>query len=156
MRMNAAGLAMLKGFESLHDGDPETPALEPMQDPVGIWTLGWGAIWDRGGRRVTANTPAITRSEADALLIRDLSHAEKAVTAYIVAPLTGNQFSALVDFTYNLGSGMLKASTLRSRINDGDPDAAIEELPKWRRAGGRVLRGLVRRRAAEVELWCAP
>lgn len=156
MRMNAAGLALLKGFESLHDGDPETPGLEPLRDPVGIWTLGWGAIWDGAGRRVTAATPAISQDEADALLRRDLGHAEQAVAAYVTAPLTANQFAALVDFAYNVGSGMLRASTLRARINRGDPDAAAEELPKWRRAGGRVLPGLVRRRAAELALWSEP
>jgi lysozyme len=62
------------------------------------------------------------------------------------------RLAALIDFTFNLGSGQLRASTLRKRVNAGDWDAVPAELRKWVRGGGRVLRGLVLRRGAEAAL----
>jgi lysozyme len=67
----------------------------------------------------------------------------------------GNErlFNALVDFCYNLGVGRLQSSTLRRKVNAGDMDGAKEQLMRWVRGGGRVLPGLVKRRAAEVALF---
>ena len=62
------------------------------------------------------------------------------------------RLAALIDFTFNLGSGNLKASALRRKVNAGDWDAVPAELRKWVRANGRTLRGLVLRREAEIEL----
>ena len=95
----------------------------------------------------------ITEPEAEYLLVRELRHVEKAVTKLIVVPLTVNQFSAIGSLTYNIGSSRLKSSTLRSKINREDYNGASAEFPKWRRAGGRILRGLVRRRLAERDLY---
>jgi lysozyme len=61
-------------------------------------------------------------------------------------------FNALVDFTYNLGVGRLQTSTLRRVVNAGDWQGAKEQLMRWTRGGGRVLPGLVKRRAAEAAL----
>ncbi len=66
--------------------------------------------------------------------------------------LTGCSHAAIADFAYNLGLGRLRASTLRRKINAGDIDGAVIELKKWVRGGGRVLPGLVARRAAEAAL----
>ena len=82
-------------------------------------------------------------------LQHELTHIEYDVSRLIQVPLTENQFGALISFTYNVGSGNLKASTLRQKLNRGDFDGASLEFPKWRRAGGKILRGLVRRRIAE-------
>ena len=76
-----------------------------------------------------------------------------AITRLITVPLNSNQFSAIGSLTFNIGSSRLKSSTLRSKINRGDYDGASAEFPKWRRAGGRILKGLVRRRIAERELF---
>ena len=83
----------------------------------------------------------------------ELARTEYDVSRLINVPLTENQFGALVSFTYNVGSGNLKASTLRQKLNRGDYAGAADEFPKWRRAGGKILRGLVRRRAAERALF---
>jgi lysozyme len=61
-------------------------------------------------------------------------------------------FNALVDFCYNLGVGRLQTSTLRRVVNAGDWQGAKEQLMRWTRGGGRVLPGLVKRRAAECAL----
>ena len=71
----------------------------------------------------------------------------------IKTALTENQFSALVSFTFNLGAGALQRSTLRMKLNRGEVQGAADEFPKWLIAGGRILAGLVRRRAAERALF---
>jgi len=75
------------------------------------------------------------------------------VDRLIESPLTWDEFSALVSFTYNVGAGALQRSTLRQKLNRGDYLGAGNELPKWRIGGGRVLLGLVRRRAEERSLF---
>lgn len=68
--------------------------------------------------------------------------------------LNANQYGALVSWAFNVGNGNVKTSTLISRLNAGEDEATVirEELPKWNKAGGNTLPGLVRRRAAEVSL----
>ena len=68
--------------------------------------------------------------------------------------LNANQYGALVSWAFNVGGGNVGSSTLLRRLNAGEsPNTVIaEELPKWNKAGGSVLPGLVRRRAAEVAL----
>lgn len=152
-RMSPAGLDLIKHFEGLHDGDRSTVALEPQLDCRGIPTLGWGAIYDGAGKRVTMQTPAISLDDADALLHRDTDIAAVAVGKLITVPIEDGQFDALVDFVYNLGSGRLLASTLRQVINRGEFDLAPDQLRKWVYGGGVRLRGLVLRREAECQLW---
>lgn len=153
MKTSPAGIELIKFYEGLVDGDPDTPGLDPYLDPIGIPTLGWGSIWGLDGKRVTMDHPAIDMAQAEALLAREVASTEKAVARLIRVPLTESQFSALVSFTYNVGSGRLQGSTLRMKVNRGDYAGAADEFPKWRRAGGRILRGLVRRRAKERALW---
>lgn len=147
------GLAMLQHFESLHDGDPTTPQLEPKKDCRGIPTLGWGSIYDCVGKRVTMETPAITRDEADELLRRDTLRAASAVARLITVPLTQGQADALIDFVYNLGSGTLMGSTLRAALNRGEYEAVPAQLRRFVYAGGVKFKGLERRREAEVASW---
>ena len=145
MRTNEAGLAIIRGFEGFEAA--------PYRCPAGVWTIGYGSTRTPEGAPVTAETGPITEAEAAAWMARDLERYERAVEAYVTVPVNDNQFSALVSFTYNLGSGNLRASTLRQKLNRGDYEGAAGEFPKWRRAGGRVLKGLVRRRAAERALF---
>jgi lysozyme len=70
-------------------------------------------------------------------------------------PLNDNQYTALLSFAFNRGGGALQAATLRRRLNQADYQGAAEELPKWNKAGGRVVAGLTRRRRAERALFFA-
>ncbi|MBF0247040.1 MAG: lysozyme [Alphaproteobacteria bacterium] len=153
--VNAEGIELIKTFEGLKDGGPDTPGLEPYLDPIGIPTIGWGSIWGIDGKRVTMEHRAISLEEAEGLLRRELFHTRLSVQRMIRVPLTDNQFAALASFTYNLGGGNLQASTLRTKLNREDYFGAADEFPKWRRAGGVILPGLVRRRAAERALFLA-
>jgi len=88
-------------------------------------------------------------------LRQDAVIAERAVLHLINVPLTDGQFDALVSFTYNLGGGALQRSTLRRKINREEHGKVPEQFMRWVWAGGRKLKGLVRRRAAESSFYIA-
>jgi lysozyme len=120
--------------------------------PAGVWTIGYGHTSAAGAPEVKPGM-RISQIEADAILARDLEAFEKGVRSLVKGPLTQGQFDALVSFTFNVGLGALKRSTLLKRLNAGQHKAVPAELMKWTRAGGRELPGLVRRRRDEAELW---
>ena len=95
----------------------------------------------------------ITAAEAELLLTVDLSRFEIGVSKLVKVFLNQNQFDALVCFSFNLGLGSLGGSTLLKKLNLGDYTGASLEFPKWTHAGGVILPGLVKRRAAEKALF---
>jgi|TARA_R100000995_G_C3472812_1_gene119231 lysozyme len=117
--------------------------------PAAHWTIGYGAIWGLDNTRVTEDHPDINEEQADQLLRRDVSISERTVLRLIRVPLEDGQFNALCSFVFNLGSGSLQSSTLRRKINRGDYIGAADEFPRWVFAGGRKLKGLIKRRAHE-------
>lgn len=139
MKMSNQAIAKLKEFEGLR--------LRSYQDQVGVWTVGWGHT-----KNVRQNQ-TITMSLAEQYLRSDLAPLESSITQMGIAKTQG-QFDALVDFCFNLGIGKLRASTLLKKIIAGSPTAAIQaEFKKWVYAGGKVAKGLVKRRAWEAEQW---
>ena len=114
--------------------------------PAGVWTCGFGSTGpDIGPDTVWTLQQATDRMRQDAQLF--------AAGALRLCPaLADNRLAAIADFAYNLGLTRLKASTLRRRILARDWPGAAAELKKWTRGGGRVLPGLVARRAAEAAL----
>ena len=117
--------------------------------PAGYPTIGYGHVVKKG----EDFSDGITQGEAEELLRLDAQIAERAVLRLITVPLTDGQFDALVSFTYNLGSGALQRSTLRRVINRQNHHNVPDQLMRWVWAGGRKLRGLVRRREAEALLY---
>lgn len=128
----------------------------PYQDPVGVWTIGFGSTRDASGAPVCATTPPVTRAQALALVERDLAAASAAVATHVTVPLNPNQKAALIDFVYNLGAGNFCGSTLLRLLNAGDFTKAVKQFIRWDHAGGEVLPGLLRRREAEAALFAAP
>ena len=163
--INDAGMELVKSFEGIPDGDPTTVKIDPYLDPIGIWTIGWGhairvgSDYLRGkeNRRAAMGLypGGITKEQAEQLLRGDLMDACRDVESLVNVDLTDDQFGALVSFTFNLGRGNLAKSTLLKKLNAGDFSDAASEFPKWNKAGGKVLKGLVARRAAEAELFQA-
>jgi len=161
--VNDATVELIKSFEGIPDGDPSTVNLDPYLDPIGIWTIGWGHAISHGNDflRGPANRAlakslfpgGITLEQAEALLRSDLMDTGKDVLALVAVDLTDNQYGALVSFTFNLGLGNLRKSTLLRLLNSGDYDGASDEFLKWNRAGGKVMNGLTRRRTAERDLF---
>ena len=145
--INERGIEMVKSFEGL--------ALRPYVCAGGVNSVGYGATVSRTGGPIDLDMEPITEAEAEALLIRDLESSQGWVSRLIKTALTENQYSALTSFTFNVGAGALQRSTLRMKLNRGEFQNAADEFPKWRIAGGRILAGLVRRRAAERALFLA-
>ena len=143
--MTDEGLNLIK----LYEGYSSSPYLCPAQH----WTIGYGAIWGMDDKRVTEDHPDINEDQADYLLRRDVKKSEMAVLRHIRVPLEDGQFNALCSFVFNLGSGALQSSTLRRKINRGDYIGAANEFPRWVYAGGRRLKGLVRRREHERSMF---
>lgn len=102
------------------------------------------------------NVP-LTRTTGEALLKDDLSspgrYEDCVKNAVTYNNLNGNQYSALVSFTFNLGCGSLRSSTLLQKLNRGDVQGAADEFKRWNKAGGKVLPVLVKRRVAEEMLF---
>lgn len=139
MRTGDDGLALIRHFEGCR--------LEAYLCPAGVWTIGYGHT-----RGVQAGD-VIDQEAAEAYLIEDLEEFEGHVTRLVSTELKQHQFDALVSWTFNLGPGNLKESTLLNRINYGPLSDVPFQMQRWTRAGGKVLEGLVKRRAAEAALW---
>jgi GH24 family phage-related lysozyme (muramidase)/peptidoglycan hydrolase-like protein with peptidoglycan-binding domain len=133
------GINLIKSFEGCR--------LTAYQDSVGVWTIGYGHTSG------VYSGMTITESQAEAYLKSDLVTSENAVNKYVTYAINQNQFDALASFTFNLGSGNLSTSTLLKKLNQGDISGAASEFDKWVYAGDKVLEGLVKRRAAEKELF---
>ncbi|HJR08276.1 MAG TPA: lysozyme [Pyrinomonadaceae bacterium] len=164
--INQAGLDLIKSFEGILDGDPTTANLDPYLDPIGIWTIGYGHAIVVGkdflrGKQNKAKAfslypGGITMAEAETLLRADVMDKCRDVDSLVKVSLNDNQYAAVVSFTFNLGVGNLKQSTLLKKLNAGDFEGAAKEFAKWNKAGGKVLAGLTRRRAAEAALFLRP
>lgn len=146
-RINAAGRFLIQDFEKC--------LLRAYWDGMGrVWTVGWGET----GPGIGPDT-VWTQEYADHRFELALIQREKAVEAMVRVPITDNQFAALVSFSYNAGTGKngLAGSTLLRLLNEGKPPAIVaEQFGKWVYSGGQVRNGLIRRRAAERDLFLAP
>jgi lysozyme len=145
-KTGTAGIEMIKFFEGFRSA--------PYKCPAGIPTIGYGATFYPDGKKVTMSDKSITEQEGTVLLQSMLVSFEKYVDSYCRDDINQNQFDALVSFAYNLGPANLKSSTLLKKVNLNPEDETIHlEFMKWVKAGGKTLKGLVRRREAEADLY---
>lgn len=135
MKYSQKGEALTENFEGCR--------LIAYQDQVGRWTIGYGHTL--GVKQGDSCTPA----QAEAMLAADMAWAETFVNHIVTHILTQGEFDALVDFTFNLGSGNFQSSTLLKLVDEGQFELAAKEFEKWDLAGGKVVAGLLRRRQAE-------
>jgi lysozyme len=135
------GLRLIRRFEGF--------SAIPYLCPAGYLTVGYGHVV----KNPAAFRQPITEDEATEILVLDVAKAEKAVLRLITVPLSDGQFDALVSFTFNLGSGALQRSTLRRKVNREDHAEVPAEFLRWVWAGGKKLKGLIRRREAEAALY---
>ena len=139
--MNKIAETLAKHFEGFR--------AKPYRCPAGVLTIAFGhAI------KAREHFTSVTTEEGTALLQQDLAQA--AVSTFRQCP--GLLFEseavqgAIIDFTFNLGGGRLQASTLRRRINQRNWPEVRKELNRWVYGGGKKLKGLILRRAAEAQL----
>jgi lysozyme len=137
--MNDACISLVKYFEGCR--------LKAYRCPAGVLTCGWGTT-----EGVTEGTEW-TQEEADQRLAEDLSIFETRVKRLLFLDPTPNQLAALVSFAYNVGTHNLRESTLLKLFNAGDIAGAAEQFPRWNKANGKILPGLVARRDAERRLF---
>ncbi len=152
MRISANGLVFIAGFEGFVGSR--------YNDPAGHCTIGYGHLIHYGNCDGRASEQpfvnGITKPQALRLLETDVVRYVACVDRLITVPLNQNQVDALVSFAFNVGCGALEMSTLRRILNAGDYAGVCEQLKRWVKAGGETLPGLVRRRAAECELFTTP
>ncbi|MBV5290603.1 lysozyme [Pelodictyon phaeoclathratiforme] len=138
MQTSENGFALIRKYEGLR--------LATYVCPGGKLTIGYGHT----GPDVTTGKK-IDEEEANALLVKDVQRFERAVNGLVTAPMTQGMFDALISFSFNLGVGSLKSSTLLKKLNAGNLTGAADEFLKWNKAGGKVLAGLSARRESERE-----
>lgn len=143
MRNLKKAVDLIKEFEGC--------VLTAYQDSVGVWTIGYGQTGNiKKGMK-------ITKQQAEVFLAKDLEKRSAAIEKLLTVKVNDNQFGALLSFAYNLGLGFLKKSQLLVMINDGvydSPEDVALMFGHYNHAGGKVLKGLTRRRAAEAKLYC--
>ncbi|ASL89052.1 lysozyme [Serratia marcescens] len=142
MKTSNNGRNFIKGFEQLR--------LKAYPDPgTGgkPWTIGWGHT------KGVMQGDRITQEQAEAFFSEDLAVFELTVNSAIKRTMTQNQFDSMVSLAFNIGGPAFAGSTLVKKFNAGDVQAAADEFPKWRNSAGKVMPGLVKRRAAEREIF---
>jgi len=115
--------------------------------PNDVWTIGWGHT------KTARPGMKITREQAQTLFELDTAWVQKAMEKYVKVPLTQNQYDATFSFVFNIGETNFARSTFLRKLNNKDYEGAANEFPRWNKQKGKVLRGLVRRRAHEQELF---
>ena len=139
------GIALIKRYE----GYRTTPYI----CAGGKATIGYGHVISNDMHIPDEWNRTLSLREVDELLRSDLARFEHGVLRYCTVYLTQCQFDALVSFSFNLGLGVLQRSTLRQKILRKDGEGAAKEILKYNMAKGRILKGLVRRRQAEYNLF---
>jgi lysozyme len=139
MKPSGSCRALVRQFEGCR--------LQAYLDSVGVPTIGVGHT------RSVKMGDHCSQEQADMWLSQDLEDAGAAVASLVKVPLTQGQFDALTSFVFNLGARRLATSTLLTLLNKGDYMGASGQFMLWVHAGGKVLDGLVKRRAAEAKLF---
>lgn len=140
MKINEKGLDLIKSYESCR--------LVAYKCPSNVWTIGYGAT----GSGIREGLVWV-REQAEKRLVDDVEKFEKAVKSKLTSEVNTNQFSAMVCLAFNIGPTAFSRSTLLKLVNSGQSEKAADEFLKWNKGGGKVLPGLVRRRAAERKLF---
>ena len=152
MNVSAKAIEMIKHHEGVRQN--------PYKCPAKLWTVGVGHVMfpEQGKLKIDQRDSfylpegalrKYSMEEVNAILRADLARFEKGVATYCPVPLTQGQFDALVSFSFNVGLGTLQRSTLRQKVLRGDMEGASQELLKYCMAGGKILKGLQKRRIDE-------
>lgn len=156
MKVSAKAIEMIKHHEGVRQ--------KAYRCPAKLWTIGVGhVLYPEQGKLKLDNRMSVnlrpeddrvfSMEEVDEILRSDLNRFERGVVQYCPVPLTQGNFDSLVSFAFNVGLGTLQRSTLRQKLLRGDKEGAAEELLKYCMAGGKILKGLQKRRMDEKALF---
>lgn len=152
MKANAATVDLVKAFEGLK--------LDAYQDSAGVWTIGYGTTEKAGLGIDPRPGQRITEAEAEWYLQKGMNKFAETIRPYITRDINENEFGAFLSLAYNIGPTAFRGSSALRHFNNGDKAKAADAILLWNKAtvGGKktVLRGLVRRREAERELFLKP
>ena len=141
MKISQRGIDFIKQWEKYKS--------KPYDDGYGTMTIGYGHAIQEG-----EDWESLTEEEAYVLLLSDIAVAEGDIAKLVKVRLNQNQYDAVVSFFYNVGATKIAASTeTLPDLNAGRFDEFADDLLSWRKSGGKISRGLIRRRAAERELF---
>lgn len=138
--ISSDAVALVKHFEGCK--------LTAYRCPAGVLTIGYGHTGPDVREGLT-----ITQARAEELLTADLQPLASFITKMVVLPLAQHQLDALACFVFNVGRGAFEQSTMLGYLRGGQWASAAGEFQRWVKADGRVLPGLVSRRAAERSLF---
>ena len=148
MRVNRAALDLIKEFEGFRS--------ETYRDIAGVLTIGYGTTSAAGVGIVPVPGMTITKAEAEWYLQKAVDKFAAQIAKYITAPINENEFGAFVSLAYNIGPTAFRKSSALRYFNAGDKTRAANNIRLFNKAGGKVLKGLVRRREAERALFLTP
>ena len=146
--LNRLALEMIKDFEHW--------VATAYDDPAGYCTIGYGHLIALAPCAQTTlgdyARPLLVSAGAD-LLERDTTTARRAIQKLVLVELSDDQFGALTSFVFNVGKTNFQGSTLLKILNFGDYRKAANQLPRWVVSHGKVMNGLIERRACEAAMF---
>lgn len=148
MKINQATVDLVKEFEGYR--------ADAYKCPAGVWTIGYGTTAAAGVGIEPKPGMTISKSDAEAYLEATLDKFADKIAPLITAPINENEFGAFLSLAYNIGPGAFRRSSALDAFNDGDKANAAKAILLWNKAGGKVLKGLTRRREAERKLFLTP
>lgn len=148
MFINQATVDLIKEFEGF--------SADAYKDSAGVWTIGYGTTARAGVGIEPKAGMRISKAEAEEYLRLGIEKFAEHISTAIKRPINENEFGAFVSLAYNIGpTAFINSSALRL-FNSGDKAGAAKKILLWNKAGGQVLKGLIRRREAERALFLAP
>ena len=146
MNVSERAIKLIKHHEGVRN--------RPYRCPAGLWTVGVGHLIGDGKSLPESWNRIFTQEEINAILKKDLLRFEKGLTKLLPnVKLKQHEFDSIISFCFNLGLGCFQRSTIRQALLRGDKEVAMESLVKYCRAGGKILKGLQKRRLDEKQLF---
>lgn len=151
MKTSENGLKLIQEFESFVNA--------PYLDSARVWTIGYGSTYYPNGKPVTGRDKPITREYAETIQRNVISKdfepvinelLEKEIASGFV---NQNMYDAIISLTYNIGVNGFKRSSVLKLLKQGDKENAGNAFLLWNKSGGKVLRGLIKRREKERQLF---
>ncbi|NDB59681.1 lysozyme [bacterium] len=145
MKASIDAINLIKRFEGC--------SLTPYKDSIGLWTVGYGRLIGDGKRLPVDYPKSFTQDTVDAFLVEDVGRVDRQLNMLLTMPIKQCQYDALVSFTYNLGIGTLKGSSIYKNLLAKDYVTAGKYILKYIYADHKVSKGLQNRREAEYNLY---